>query len=172
MTLARIWELMFRYLVVSVGLMAARQQSCCQLRYNLKQKYCSSIKVRKHLQHISYKISAHQSKLIYRSRILIRANHMRCRSRRSMEVCWEGGKIEKTDIRNWVRMKKFRKSEDEQEIICDGIMTVKVFSKMEYEIKGEIEEVTLLCVTFIKKRFHILLNLLWLIGVSQIYSTI
>lgn len=57
-------------------------------------------------------------------------------------------------------MKKFRKSEDEQEIICDGIMTVKVFSKMEYEIKGEIEEVTLLCVTFIKKRFHILLNLL------------
>lgn len=52
-------------------------------------------------------------------------------------------------------MKKIRKSEDEQEIICDGIMTVKVFSKMEYEIKGEIEEVTLLCVTFIKKRFHI-----------------
>lgn len=33
-------------------------------------------------------------------------------------------------------MKKCGKSEDEQEMVCDGIMTVKVFSKMEYEIKG------------------------------------
>ncbi len=57
-------------------------------------------------------------------------------------------------------MKKIRKSEDEQEILCDGIMTVKVFSKTEYEIKGEMEEVTLLCVTFIKKRFHLFINLL------------
>lgn len=30
---------------------------------------------------------------------------------------------------------------------------MKVFSKTEYEIKGETEEVKLLCVTFIKKRF-------------------
>lgn len=45
--------------------------------------------------------------------------------------------------------KKNWNSKDEQEIVCDGIMTESV-QKNGNEIVREMEEVTLLCVTFIK----------------------